>query len=102
MLIIIVFALAAQTAVAARSGLGAEKAVWALTDLLGCPAHPSLRKAELLSFALEDLVRSCTYRLVQAFGASVTSVVKEAKQKPAFGSGAEVSAILLGLLSFQQ
>ena len=55
-----------------------------------------------MSFALEDLARSCTYRVVLAFGPSIKGVLKDAKQKPAFGSVAAVSDLLLGMLELKE
>jgi hypothetical protein len=65
-------------------------------------ASPLLPKVELLSHALEDLARSCMYRVVLAFGASsMKQALKEAKQKPVYGTMPEVQALLLSMLEFQ-
>ena len=65
------------------------------------PTLPPLQ-AELISFALEDLARGCLYRVVLTFGPSVKEVLKDAKQKPAFGSAADVTSLLLGMLELKE
>ena len=56
----------------------------------------------MLAYALEDLARACTYRVVLAFGSSLKAAMKEAKQKPAYGSPADVAALLDGVLAFSE
>jgi hypothetical protein len=56
----------------------------------------------VLACALEDLARTCTYRVVLAFGSSLKAAMKEAKQKPAYGSPAEVAGLLDGMLAFSE
>ena len=76
---------------------------YALEDLArACSYLTPPLQVELLSYALEDLARACTYRLVLAFGPSVKDVLKDAKQKPAFGLVAEVAALLQGMLESRE
>ena len=61
-----------------------------------------LFQAELISFALEDLARSCLYHIVLAFGPSIKDVLKDAKQRPVFGSAADVTGLFLGMLELKE
>ena len=56
----------------------------------------------MLAYALEDLARSCTYRVVQAFGQSLKAALKDAKQKPAYGTVSEVTGMLQGMLDAKE
>ncbi|GAX81520.1 hypothetical protein CEUSTIGMA_g8948.t1 [Chlamydomonas eustigma] len=67
-----------------------------------CPAHPCLRKVELLSHSLENRARTALYRIVLAFGPPIKSLLKEAKQKPAFGSASKLNALVQNFLDLKE
>ncbi len=60
-------------------------------------------QVEHTAFAMEDLARSCLYRVTTAFGPSLRgTAMKDMRLKPAYGSPADMSTLLAGVLSYTE
>jgi hypothetical protein len=51
---------------------------------------------------LADEARRCAYQVADAFGSSLTGVLKEVTSKPAYGSLGDAQALLQGILAYQE
>lgn len=59
-------------------------------------------QAEELTWAIGDLAKGCAHRLVSQFGKGLVNAVGAARDKPAYGSPAELQTLLNTLITYKE